>query len=147
MSQSDSAARGDGAARGSGAGAKRNLLFWLTPATAALGGVVYLIVSSVGGHPLLGVALLGMMLVFAAGLVLAAQHSETVRGLMDRKDERLTTIDLRATAFTGLMLILAILVAAFVELGRGHSGAPYTWLAAIAGVSYVVAVAVLRFRQ
>lgn len=139
MSQSDSAAKGRSR--------KHGLLFWVTPAIAALGGVAYLVASAAGGHPLLGVVQLAVMLVFAAGLVLAAQHSETIRGLMDRRDERLTTIDLRATAFTGLVLILAILAAAFVELGRGHSGAPYTWLGAIGGLSYIVAVIVLRVRQ
>jgi presenilin-like A22 family membrane protease len=40
-----------------------------------------------------------------------------------------------------------VLVAAFVELGRGHSGAPYTWLGAIAGGVYIVAVVVQRVRQ
>ncbi len=128
-------------------GRRHNALFWATPAVAVLGGILYLITSSAGGHPVLGVVLMAMMFVFAAGLVLAARRSETIRGLMDHRDERLTGIDLRATAVTGFALILAVLSGAFVELGRGHSGAPYTWLAAIAGVTYIVAVAVQRARQ
>ncbi len=128
-------------------GGKHNLLFWATPAVAALGGVAYLVVSSIGGHPALGVVLMAGMFVFAAGLVFAARHSETIRGLMDHRDERLSGIDLRATAATGVALVLAILVGAFVELGRGHSGAPYTWLAAIGGLTYIVAVVAQRVRQ
>ncbi|MBS2965684.1 hypothetical protein KGA66_21715 [Actinocrinis puniceicyclus] len=139
MSQSDSAARG--------LGRKHNLLFWLTPAVAALGGIAYLVAAFAGGRPVLGVVLMAMMLLFAAGLVLAARRSETIRGLMDHRDERLTGIDLRATAAAGLALIVAVLIGAFVELGRGHSGAPYTWLGAIAGVTYIFAVLVQRVRQ
>lgn len=142
MSRSDSA---EGAVRGTGR--KHNLVFWVTPAIAVLGGVAYLVTAVVGGHPALGIALMAMMFVVAAALVLAARHSETIRGLMDRRDERITGIDLRATAFSGLVLILAVLVAAFVELGRGHSGAPYTGLAAIAGIAYILAVIVQRVRQ
>jgi hypothetical protein len=142
MSQSDSA---EGAVRG--ARRKHNLVFWVTPVVAVLGGVAYLVTSAVSGHPALGIVQMAMMFVFAAALVLAAKRSETVQGLMDHRDERLNRIDLRATAFSGLALILAVLIGAFVELGRGHSGAPYTWLAAIAGLAYILAVIVQRVRQ
>jgi hypothetical protein len=147
MSQSDSA---PGAAGGKDAGSrerKRRLMFWATPAFLLLAGVAYLVLSAVGGHPALGVVLLIAMVLFAAVLVLAAKRSETIRGLMDRRDERITGIDLRATAFCGLALTVAIIVAAFVELGHGRSGAPYTWLAVVGGASYVLAVVVQRVRQ
>jgi hypothetical protein len=39
--------------------------------------------------------------VFSAVLVLAGRRSETVRGLLDHRDERLHAIDLRATATSG----------------------------------------------
>jgi hypothetical protein len=142
MSQSDNVT---GAARNEGM--KRGLIFWSTPAFLAAAGIAYLVLSAVGGHPALGVALLAMMVAFAGFLVLAAKRSETIRGLMDRRDERITGIDLRATAFSGLALTIAIIVAAFVELGRGRSGAPYTWLAAVGGLSYLLAVIVQRVRQ
>ena len=91
--------------------------------------------------------LLTGMVAAAATLLLAARRSETIRGLINHRDERINGIDLRATAFSGLAVILAILVGALVEMGRGHSGAPYTWLAAIAGLSYILAIVVLRVRQ
>ena len=31
-------------------------------------------------------------------------------------------------------------------LARGHSGNPYAWLGAVAGISYLLAVLVLRLR-
>jgi hypothetical protein len=84
--------------------------------------------------------------VFAAAVVFASWRSETVRGLLDRRDERIVGIDLRATAAAGTAIILAVIVGAVVELGRGHSGAPYTWLAAVGGVAYLAAVVVQRMR-
>jgi hypothetical protein len=38
-------------------------------------------------------------------------------------------------------VILATVVAFLVELGRGNSGAPYYWLAAIGGFAYLAAYA------
>ncbi len=42
---------------------------------------------------------------------------------------------------------LGIMVAFVVQLARGHNGNPYTWLAAIAGATYMIAVLVLRARR
>jgi len=139
MSRSDSPAKG--------LGRKHGAVFWITPAVAVLGGVAYLVSSIVGGHPVLGVVLLLVMLAFAAILVLVAQRSETVRGLMDHRDERIAGIDLRATALTGVVLSFAVIGGAVVELERGHSGSPYTWLAAVGGVTYIASVVVQRVRQ
>jgi hypothetical protein len=38
------------------------------------------------------------------------------------------------------ILALVIVAAAVADLARGGNGAPYTWLAAVAGVTYVGAV-------
>lgn len=92
-----------------------------------------------------GLIALGIMA--ALGLFVAvAGRSETVRGLRgDGRDERFAQIDLRTTAATGLVLITAVIVAFLVEVARGHSGTPYTWLGALAGVTYIVAIAYLRW--
>jgi hypothetical protein len=37
-------------------------------------------------------------------------------------------------------------VPCLVEVARGHSGTPYTWLGALAGLTYILAVAYLRWR-
>jgi hypothetical protein len=129
----------------SGSG-RRNAVFWATPALAVLGGVAYLVAAWVSGRPGLGAVLLGIMLAFAAVLVLASRRSETVRGLLDRRDERIVRIDLVATATAGVAVILAVIAGAVVELTRGHSGAPYTWLAATGGVVYLGTVVVQRVR-
>ncbi len=70
-----------------------------------------------------------------------------MRGLRgDGRDERFALIDLRATALAGTVTIVAILVAWIVELAAGRDGDPYTWLASVAGLAYILAVALLRWR-
>ena len=119
---------------------------WATPAFSLGSGVVLLAASWAGGHPGAGVVMFAIMAVFAGGLVLAGRRSETVKGLLDRRDERITGIDLRATAVAGTVVILAVLVGFVVELARGHDGSPYTWLGALGGLSYLAAVVALRLR-
>lgn len=121
-------------------------LYWVTPAVSAAIGFVYLIGFTIGGHPLDGLAGLGVMLLFGVGLAVAGRRSETVRGLLDRRDERITGIDLRATAFTAVVLIAAILVGFVVSVARGQSGWPYVLLGAIGGLAYVAAVIWFRVR-
>jgi Na+/H+ antiporter NhaD/arsenite permease-like protein len=109
-------------------------------------GVVYLVALSVAGHVLGGVLALAIMLAFSGALLLARRRSETVRGLLDHRDERISAIDLRATAITALVLIVVVLVGFVAEIARGHSGWPYSMLGFVGGVSYVAAVIVLRVR-
>lgn len=109
-------------------------------------GAVVLAVSSAGGDPIGGVYGLAVMAGFGLLLLLCGGRSETVRGLTTNRDERFAQIDVRATAFTGLVQTLAVIVAWLVEIGRGQSGQPYTWLGALGGLAYLVAVAFFRWR-
>jgi len=54
---------------------------------------------------------------------------------------------MHATAVAGVLVIMAVLVGSMVEIARGRSGEPYTWLAAVAGVGYILAVIVERARR
>jgi hypothetical protein len=109
-------------------------------------GVVVLAVSWVGGS--LGSGLVSLAILAGFGLfILLAGRSETIRGLRgDGRDERFAQIDLRATAVAGLVLIVTLIVAGLTEIAQGHSGSPYTWLCAIGGLSYALAVALFRWR-
>jgi hypothetical protein len=109
-------------------------------------GVVVLTVSWVGGS--LGSGLVSLAILAGFGLfILLAGRSETIRGLRgDGRDERFAQIDLRATAVAGLVLIVTLIVAGLTEIAQGHSGSPYTWLCAIGGLSYALAVALFRWR-
>jgi hypothetical protein len=119
---------------------------WFLPLFAVALGLVMFGAQWIGGHPGGGLASLGIMTAFGA-IVLFGGRSETIRGLRgDGRDERFSQIDIRATAFAGTAVIIAIIVAFVVELARGNSGAPYDWLGAVAGVAYLIALVALRLR-
>lgn len=119
---------------------------WFMPLFSVALGAIMLAAFWIGGHLGVGLAALGVMT--AVGLVLlVGGRSETIRGLRgDGRDERFAMIDLKATAAAGFAVILAVIIGFLVEVGEGHSGSPYTWLCAIAGIVYMLAIGVLRSR-
>jgi hypothetical protein len=119
---------------------------WYLPAFAVVLGLMVFGAQTIGGHLGDGLVSLGIMVAFGAALLFGGR-SETIRGLRgDGRDERFRQIDIHATAFAGTAVIIAIIVAFIVEMARGHNGAPYTWLGAVGGLSYLVAVVVMRIR-
>jgi hypothetical protein len=118
-----------------------------TPLVSVGIGIAYFIAGWLGGDLGFGLAGLALMTAVAIVLVLVKGRSETVAGLLDRTDERINDLDLKATAFAGLVVILAVIAAFVVELARGQDGSPYSWLGALGGVSYVVALVTLRLRR
>lgn len=120
---------------------------WFLPAFVLAFGLAIFGAQALGGHPDRGVWALVAMGALAVVLLLSGR-SETVKGLRgDGRDERFAMIDRRASAVAGTALTLAVLVAWLVEIARGRDGSPYTWLASIAGVAYIVAIAFLRWRS
>ena len=119
---------------------------WFLPLFSLGLGVVVLAASWVGGS--LSSGLISLAIIAGFGLfILLAGRSETIRGLRgDGRDERFAQIDLQATAVAGLVLIVTLIVAWLTEIAQGHSGSPYTWLCAIGGLSYALAVAFFRWR-
>ena len=119
---------------------------WFLPAFSLVLGLVMLAVSWLGGS--LSEGLISLAVLAAFGLIiLLSGRSETVRGLRgDGRDERFAQIDLQATALSGLAVIVALIVAWLVATARGQSGSPYGWLLAIAGLTYLLAVAWFRWR-
>ena len=119
---------------------------WFLPAFSLVLGLVMLAVSWLGGS--LGQGVISLAVLAAFGLIiLLAGRSETIRGLRgDGRDERFAQIDLQATALSGLAVIVALIVAWLVATARGQSGNPYGWLLAIAGLTYLLAVAWFRWR-
>jgi len=120
---------------------------WAIPAVAVFIGLGYLVAGWVGGDLIFGVFGLLLMVGVAAAALLLGRRSETVKGLLDRRDERINSIDLEATTFAGMAVLLAVLVAFMVEIARGENGSPYAALGALGGVAYLVALVVLRFRR
>jgi hypothetical protein len=119
---------------------------WFLPSFSLVLGLIMLAVSWLGGSPGQGVISLAVLAAFGL-IILLAGRSETVRGLRgDGRDERFAQIDLQATALSGLAVIVALIVAWLVATARGQSGSPYGWLLAIAGLTYLLAVAWFRWR-
>ena len=120
---------------------------WAIPVTAVVFGVAYLVAGIAGGDPAFGVFGLLVMLAVAGAFVVAARRSETVAGLIDRRDERINSIDRDASLVAGMAVLLAVLVMFVVELAQGRDGLPYAALGAVGGVAYVAALVVLRMRR
>ncbi len=119
---------------------------WFVPLFALLMGAAMFAAQAIGGHTGAGLISFGVM-VLAGGVVLFGGRSETIRGLRgDMRDERFQRIDIHATAFAGFVVIVAVIVGFLVEMAHGHDGNPYTWLGALAGVSYIAAIVVMRLR-
>ena len=119
---------------------------WFLPLVAVGLGVAMLAAMWIGGNLDTGLLSLGVMVAFGA-LILLGGRSETIRGLRgDGGDERFRQIDVAATAIAGLTVITAVIVAFLVEVARGEDGMPFSWLGAVGGIAYLVAVAVLRVR-
>ncbi len=119
---------------------------WALPAFAVVIGGVMLAAEAAGGDARGGVVALLVMCAFAALLAFGGR-SETVRILRAEHDEREALIDLRATAVTGIVLVVAIIGAFLVEAARGHAGNAYAALGALAGVTYIAALLVLKRRS
>ena len=119
----------------------------MIPGFAVLCGVGYLVAGWIGGDRGFGLQGLGIMLAVAVAFLVLSRTSETVAGLLDRRDERINGIDKDATVFAGMTLICAVLIGFVVEIARGQDGMPYAALGALAGVAYVLALIVQRIRR
>ncbi|MDQ6688426.1 MAG: hypothetical protein M3Z50_12605 [Actinomycetota bacterium] len=121
--------------------------YWWTPILSVLIGLTYLVAFWIGGKPREGLFGLALMVAVGVALALAGRRSETVRGLLDHRDERIAGIDVWATAFTAMAMIVVVLVGFVVAIARGQSGWPYDMIGAVGGLAYLGAVAYLRFRR
>jgi len=119
---------------------------WFTPLICVAAGIVMFAVSWLGGQFAGGLISLAILAAFGLVILLLTGRSETVRGLTVGRDERFAQLDLRATAVSGMVVLLAALVAWLVATARGHSGSPYGWLLAIGGLAYLIAFAFFRWR-
>jgi drug/metabolite transporter (DMT)-like permease len=112
----------------------------------ALGALVFA-AFAIGGKTGDGLQGFGVMAALAA-LFYFGGRSETLRGLGGPgRDERWAAIDLRASAFAGLVVIGVSIAAWLWEIASGDDGEPYAQLCAVAGVAYILGVAFLRWRS
>ena len=120
---------------------------WFMPAFALALGVVFFVAQWIGDDPSGGLVSLAIMAAFAAVLVLLESRSGAVAILRrPARDERTRSIDLAATAFSGIVLITVVIAAVMVQLARGEDPSPYAQLGAVAGIAYLVALVVMQRR-
>ncbi len=121
---------------------------WFIPASCAFFAALIFIAFVIGGNPGDGAISAAALLVLGAVFYFGARRSETLAGLGGPgRDERWQHIDVHATALTGGVLILVIIGAWLVEIAKGHDGNPYGLLGAVGGLTYIVAVVILRRRS
>ena len=106
-------------------------------------GTLVAIAALIGGEPSFAIFALVLMTVF--GVVLSFTPWGKLRS--SSQDERERSIGSEAAAVSGGVLVVVILAAWLIELARGGDGMPYTWLAAVGGVSFVAALGHLNWRR
>jgi len=117
---------------------------WFMPLFSLFLGGLMFAAFAIGGDTAGGAISFAIMAVLAAVFAFA-RRSETIQGIGGpARDERWELIDLRATAITGAVLILCIIGGFLIEVARGQDGSPFALLGAIGGLTYVIAIAVLR---
>ncbi len=126
---------------------RRPPAFWVTLATSVGLGIAMGAAAWAGGDRVLAVFALALMTTMTVVLVVASGRSETVAGILDRRDERINSLDRDATLFAGLVLIVAVLAGFIYEIATGGDGRPFSWLGALGGAGYVLALIVLRLRR
>jgi len=120
---------------------------WWMPGFSLFLGAIMLVAFTIGDNVGQGLISLGIMAVLAA-IFAFGRRSETLQGIGGPgRDERWAMIDLRATAMAGLVTIIFVIGAFLYEVASGEDGEPWSQIGAIAGLSYVISVALLRWRS
>jgi hypothetical protein len=121
--------------------------WWAPLYSLGLGAIVFA-AFALGRNPADGARAFALFVVVAVVFWFGSPRSDTLGGLGGPgRDERWAAIDLRASAFGGLVVILAAMGAWLYELADGRDGSPYGQLLAVGGVAYIAAIVFLRRRS
>jgi len=121
---------------------------WAMPAIALLLGALFLTAAAIGGQPIVGLAMLAVMVIYGLVLGVFGGRNEIVGVLRGQpEDERLAGFDLVATAVAGLAAILVALGGFLWQIAHGQGGTDFALVAAGAGVAYLAALLWLRWRH
>ena len=118
-------------------------------AVLLVGGGAVAAAAWIGGHPGVAAGVIGAYVVLAVTAFIWSGGRGDVAAIMrGGADERQRTIDLRATAAAGFVTSLVTVIGAVVSIAQngGDPGA-YGVVCMVFGISYGVALAVLRWRS
>jgi hypothetical protein len=125
----------------------RQLPKWFMPLFSLALGVACLVAFWIGGNLQQGVFALALLGGLGALFALGGR-SETIRGLRgDGRDEYWSALDRDATLLAGIVVIGVLIAMCLWEWAHGRNGSPYSQVAAIGGVAYIVTYAGLRLRR
>lgn len=117
------------------------------PITAVLLGAVAWAAQALGGDFLGGAVSFAILAAYGILVLVLSSRSDVGRVLAgDPPDERYRAIDMRALAAVGLVLILYVIGGFLWEQAHGRSGAPFTLMGAVAGLTYLGFVIYGRLR-
>jgi hypothetical protein len=117
---------------------------WLIPLIpVALGGVI-LVAEATDGEVASGLAWFAVLAAVGALLAFGGRFQAVRDARGDDEDERDAMIASRAMAAAGLAMILVLTGAIVFELARGEDPSPYTYVIAVGGAVYAVALLALR---
>jgi hypothetical protein len=126
----------------------RNRRLLSTGAFLLVPGAALAVAAWIGGEPYLAVLLFPFFLLCSVVMYLWSGRGGDVAALLRvQGDERQKLIDLRATAVAAGAVLVFCLGGMVVALARGGTGNPWALICAVGGVSYAVALAVIRRRQ
>jgi hypothetical protein len=120
---------------------------WAVSALAIGIGIIYLIASTIGGSFTSGLIMLGVMVAYAVFLLIGGK-SDVVQMLRGQPaDERYKHIETRATVVAANVVAVFVVALAVIEFAKGRDGSPYTLIAFVFAVTYVLSLIGLRWRE
>lgn len=124
----------------------QNLSQWLMPLVAVgLGGVI-LAAEAANGDLQEGLVWFAVLTAIGALLAFGGRFQAVRDARGGEDDEREALIGTRALAATGIVLVLVLTGFIVFRLARGDDPAPYTYIIAAGGITYVVALLALHRR-
>jgi len=120
---------------------------WITPAVMLVGGTAITLAATFGGYFTMSALIVGLaftLVATGAFVVLGRTRGDLGAIVASTPDERQRDIDLRATAASGLVMALVLIIGSIVSLAQGKSGQPWVDLGAAYGVTYALCLFLFR---
>ena len=118
---------------------------WTTPIVALLLGLMFLGAAIVGDEPGVGLRAFAVMAAVAAIFAFGGR-SETVSAMRE-PDERWKSIDLKATAVSGVVMATVAVGGARMRFARGEDPGVFGVICVTGGLTYIIALGWLRARS
>jgi hypothetical protein len=119
----------------------------LVPAIYISLGIIILVAQAVDGHAAAGFGWFLVMLAIGAVYTLGGRFEVIRQARGDFADERDASINRRAMATTGTVLVIVLTACMVFNLARGESPSPYSELTTVSGLAYLASLIALRYRS